>query len=99
MISGLSNIVIQVVILVTIVDIERSEQPVWVAGVVLGAAGVGGIIGSAVGAGPARRFGAQQLYRWSLWCWAVLLIPVALSPHPLVVGAAWFGIGARSASW
>lgn len=92
-ISGLSNIVIQVVILLIIVDIERSERPVWVVGVVLGAAGVGGIIGSAVAAGLATRFGAQQLYRWSLWCWAGLMIPIALSSHPLAVGAAWFGIG------
>lgn len=93
-ISGLSNMVIQVVILLIIVEIERSDQPVWVIGVVLGAAGVGGIIGSAVAAPLATRFGAQQLYRSALWCWTGLLFPIALSSQPLVVGAAWFGVGA-----
>lgn len=93
-ISGLSNMVIQVVILLIIVDIERSTRPVWVVGVVLGAAGVGGIIGSAVAASLATRFGAQQLYRSALWCWTALLVPIALCSHPLVVGAAWFGVGA-----
>ncbi|MGW5381037.1 MFS transporter [Nocardia sp. NPDC003963] len=96
-ISGLSNMVIQVVILLIIVDIERSDRPIWTVGVVLGAAGVGGIIGSAVAATLATRFGAQQLYRAALWCWTALLVPIALFSQPLVVGTAWFGVGAVGA--
>jgi MFS family permease len=93
-ISGLSNVVIQVVILLIIVDFEQSDRPIWTVGVVLGAAGVGGIIGSTAAAWLATRFGARQLYRCALWCWTVLLVPIASSSQPLVVGAAWFGVGA-----
>jgi hypothetical protein len=88
------EVVIQAVILLIIVDFERSDRPIWTVGVVLGAAGVGGIIGSTAAAWLATRFGARQLYRCALWCWTVLLVPIASSSQPLVVGAAWFGVGA-----
>ncbi|MGW0180473.1 MFS transporter [Nocardia sp. NPDC003345] len=96
-ISGLSNMVIQVVILLIIVEIERSGRPIWTVGVVLGAAGVGGIIGSAGAAALAARFSPERLYRWALWCWTVLLVPIAVCSQPLVLGAAWFGVGAVGA--
>ncbi|WP_280382503.1 MFS transporter [Nocardia wallacei] len=94
LISGASNVVIQVVILLIIVEIESSGRPVWVAGTVLGAAGVGGIAGSFGAAWLTARFSAQRVYRWALWAWTVFVAAIALSSSMLIVGAAWFGVGA-----
>jgi MFS family permease len=92
--SGLSNMVIQVVILLIIVDLEGSGRPVWTVGVVLGAAGAGGIAGSFAASWLTGRFSARSVYIGALWGWTVLVLPISLSSDPLVVGAAWFGVGA-----
>ncbi|MEV4129024.1 MFS transporter [Nocardia sp. NPDC049707] len=93
MISGASNVVIQVAILLTILRIERSGRPVWTVGIVLGAAGVGGVLGSFAASWLTARFGSLRIYRGTLWAWTVLLLPIAASSNPLVLGIAWFGVG------
>ncbi|WP_067477597.1 MFS transporter [Nocardia amamiensis] len=94
LISGMSNMVIQIVILLLIVEIEHAGRPVWTVGVVLGAAGVGGILGSFAASWLTGRFTAQRVYRGSLWAWAALLLPMALTSNPVVLGVCWFGVGA-----
>ncbi|WP_280241627.1 MFS transporter, partial [Nocardia abscessus] len=94
LISGMSNMVIQVVILLLILEIESTGRPVWTVGVVLGAAGAGGILGSFAASRLTGRHSAQRVYRGSLWAWTALLLPIALSSDPVVLGGAWFGIGA-----
>ncbi|MFD0365414.1 MFS transporter [Nocardia sp. GCM10030253] len=93
-ISGLSNMVIQVVILLLIFEIGTSGRPAWTVGVVLGAAGVGGILGSFAASGLTTRFSAHAVYRGSLWAWTALLVPIALSSNPAIMAVSWCGIGA-----
>ncbi|MBF6296359.1 MFS transporter [Nocardia amamiensis] len=92
-IGGLSNLVIQVGILLIMVELEGGDGPAWTIGVVLGAAGVGGIIGSAIATKLSRRFGRTRVYRSALWAWAALLLLIALSSNPVVLAVAWFGVG------
>ncbi|WP_433716266.1 MFS transporter [Nocardia sp. CA-084685] len=93
LISGLSNIVIQVVLLLILVELHRDRYPAWTAGLVLGAAGVGGILGAAAASWLTARISPRLLYRASLWAWTVLLVPIALSANPFALAACWCGIG------
>ncbi|WP_406234273.1 MFS transporter [Nocardia sp. NBC_01009] len=92
-ISGLSNMVIQVVILLLIFEIGTSGRPVWTVGVVLGAAGIGGILGSFAAARLTTRFSAHAVYRGSLWAWTALLLLIAISSNPAIMAVSWCGIG------
>lgn len=92
MIGG-SNIVIQVVLLMILVDLKDSGRPAWTIGVVLGAAGVGGTLGATAATRLTRYFPSQRVYQGALWCWTALLIPTTLSDDPFVLAACWGGIG------
>ncbi|WP_330233498.1 MFS transporter [Nocardia sp. NBC_00508] len=92
-IGGLSNLVIQVGLLLIMVELERGEGATWTIGIVLGAAGVGGIIGSAVASKLVKRFGRTTVYRSALWAWTALLLPISLSSNPVVLAVCWFGVG------
>ncbi|WP_454196370.1 MFS transporter [Nocardia sp. Marseille-Q1738] len=92
-ISGLSNMIIQVGLLLIMVELEGGDGAAWTIGVVLGAAGVGGIIGSAVAGKLVKRFGRSRVYRSALWAWTALLLPISLSSDPVVLAVAWFGVG------
>ncbi|WP_228535593.1 MFS transporter [Nocardia sp. BSTN01] len=93
LISGLSNIVIQVVLLLILVELHSSLYPAWTAGLVLGMAGVGGVLGAAAASRLTAHVSPQRLYRASLWAWTVLLLPIELSTSPFVLAACWCGIG------
>ncbi|NEW58608.1 MFS transporter [Nocardia cyriacigeorgica] len=93
-ISGASNLVIQVVILLMMFGLARAGHPAWTVGAVLAAAGVGGVLGSFVAAPLTSRLSAPAVYRGSLWAWSALLIPITLGTDPLVLAAAWGGVGA-----
>ncbi|MEV6429075.1 MFS transporter [Nocardia sp. NPDC051463] len=93
-ISGLSNMVIQVVILLLIFELSTTGGPAWTVGVVLGAAGVGGVLGSFAASGLTTRFSAHAVYRGSLWVWTALLVPIAVSSNPAIMAVSWCGVGA-----
>lgn len=90
---GLSNIVIQLVLLLILVELKNGGGPAWTVGVVLGAAGVGGVVGAAAAARLTTRFPPRNVYRGALWAWTALLVPMALSVDPFVLAACWCGIG------
>lgn len=94
LLSGLSNMIVQIAILLMLVVLTESGRPAWTAGVVLGAAGVGGILGSLLAAWLTARLRAQAVYRGSLWAWTALLIPLALTDNPYLMAAAWGCFGA-----
>jgi MFS family permease len=56
-------------------------------GAVVAASGLGAMLGAAVSARPARRFGAGQIVGATLAVMAVLVPLMGLSPHPVVLGA------------
>ncbi|WP_228001498.1 MFS transporter [Nocardia australiensis] len=93
MISGLSNIVIQVVLLLILVELDGSGYPTWTVGAVLGAAGVGGLFGAAAASWLTARVSPRLVYRGALWAWTALLAPIALSDNPFVLAACWCGVG------
>ncbi|MEU7629068.1 MFS transporter [Nocardia sp. NPDC049220] len=90
---GASNVIIQVVLLLILVELKISGQPAWITGVVLGMSGVGGILGAAMGPWITDRFSAECAYRGALWMWTALLVPIAFSVNPIVLALCWCGIG------
>ncbi|WP_330252127.1 MFS transporter [Nocardia sp. NBC_00565] len=92
MIGG-SNIVIQVVLLLILVELKRGGHPAWTVGVVLGTAGVGGVLGAAAASWVTRRIPPRLVYRGALWAWTALLVPIALSANTIVLAVCWGAIG------
>ncbi|WP_412016428.1 hypothetical protein [Nocardia sp. KC 131] len=66
---GLSNVVIQVVLLLILLELKNSDHPPWTVGLVLGMAGVGGIAGAALATWLIARIPSQLGYRRALWAW------------------------------
>ncbi|NUS42567.1 MAG: MFS transporter [Mycobacteriaceae bacterium] len=93
-VTGVSNLIIQVVILAMLVDLTGAGRPAWTAGMVLGAAGVGGLLGSAASPWLSTRVGAVAVYRGALCVWSALLLPIAVSTDPSVLALCWCGVGA-----
>ncbi|MEV2226812.1 MFS transporter [Nocardia vinacea] len=92
MIGG-SNVVIQVVVLLILVELRNADSPTWMIGVVLGAAGVGGVLGAVAASWLTTHFPSRLIYRGALWAWTALLVPIALSSNPAVLAVCWCGIG------
>lgn len=92
-VAALSNMIIQIVLLLILFEMTHDGRPAWAAGVVLAAAGVGGILGAVVAARITTRFPAALIYRTGLWVWTALLIPIAVSNNPFVLALCWGGIG------
>ncbi|MEV0296185.1 MFS transporter [Nocardia sp. NPDC050710] len=92
--AGASNMIIQLVLLLILFELGSGTHPTWTAGVVLAAAGVGGILGAAVAARLTARFQAFSIYRAGLWIWTAVLLPIALSDNPIVLAVCWGGVGA-----
>ncbi|MEV6137801.1 MFS transporter [Nocardia sp. NPDC051990] len=88
-----SNAVIQVVLLLIMVELAGSGYSAWIIGLVLGSAGLGGILGAAGATRLIARFPIRLVYRAALWVWTALLVPIALSTNPFVFAACWAGIG------
>lgn len=93
-ITGATNTIIQAVILLILLQLKDGGRPSWTVGVVLAAAGAGGLCGSFAASRLIRRYLASTVYAGALWVWAVLLLPVALSSDPYVLAIAWCGSGA-----
>ncbi|MFE3026572.1 MFS transporter [Nocardia tengchongensis] len=92
-ILGITNAIFQVFILLMTVQVRNSGHPVWVIGIVLGATGLGGLLGAVLAAGLANRFSPRIMFTCTLWAWVVLCIPMAMSSNPLVLAMCWMGIG------
>ncbi|MFI9415236.1 MFS transporter [Nocardia gamkensis] len=91
--TGLSNVVIQVVLLLIMVELKDSGHPAWTAGVVLGTAGVGGLLGATAAAWLTERFSPHQIFQGAFWAWTALLTPIAVSSNLLVLAVCWCGVG------
>ncbi|MFB7720135.1 MFS transporter [Nocardia sp. NPDC056100] len=90
---GVSNGIIQVLILLITLSVKHGGHATWTVGVVLGATGIGGLL-SAV---PAARYGnqldPQRVLTAALWAWTLLAVPIAITSNPLVLGVCWMGVG------
>jgi MFS family permease len=93
-ITGATNMIIQAIILLIILELEEGGRPSWTVGVVLAAAGAGGLGGSFAASPLIRRYTAPAVYAGALWVWAALLLPIALSSDPFVLAIAWCCSGA-----
>ncbi|MGY2033325.1 MFS transporter [Nocardia gipuzkoensis] len=91
---GVSNLIIQIVLLLILVELQTTGHAAWTTGVVLSAAGVGGILGAVGVSWFTARWSARLVYRAALWAWTVLLLPIALSDNPIVLAVCWGGVGA-----
>jgi len=90
---AISNVVIQIVLLLILVELKAAGQPPWAAGVVLAAAGVGGVLGATIATRLTERVPARFVYLGALWAWTLLLVPVALTTNPIVLAICWGGVG------
>lgn len=91
---GLTNLLFQSVILLVLVVSALEDRPAWTVGVILGAAGAGGVAGSVVAPWLEKRVAPRPLFVGCVWCWTVLLLAIALSKSTLVMAVAWAGVGA-----
>lgn len=66
---------------------QHLGYPTVVAGTVLGAFGVGSILGSALGGWAADRHGAARVMGWSLWSGGAAFLVIPLLRSPWAVGA------------
>jgi MFS family permease len=89
-----TNAVFQVVLLLITLEIRDAGRSLPAVGLVLGAAGLGGVFGMLAAPWLANRFGAPGLLVRSLWVWTALLVPIALQTNPLVLALCWMGVGA-----
>ncbi|WP_327110608.1 MFS transporter [Nocardia sp. NBC_01730] len=90
---GMSNLIIQIVLLLLLFELQTTGYPAWTIGVVLSAAGIGGILGAVGAPWFTARLSARLVYRASLWVWTVLLVPIAVSDNPIVLAVCWGGVG------
>ncbi|MEU2042012.1 MFS transporter [Nocardia niwae] len=91
---GMSNLIIQIVLLLILFELQTAGHAAWTAGVVLSAAGIGGILGAAGARWFTARWSARRIYRTGLWVWAGLLLPIAASDNPILLAVCWGGVGA-----
>ncbi|MCO8271208.1 MFS transporter [Actinoplanes sp. TRM 88003] len=94
LVTGFTNVLFQCVILLVLVVATRDNRPAWTVGLVLAAAGVGGLLASLVIPSLERRFPPRGLFLTCVWSWTALLAMIALSTHPVVLAIAWGGVGA-----
>ncbi|GAB2450595.1 MFS transporter [Nocardia tengchongensis] len=92
-IMALTNVIFQIFILLITVEVRDSGHSAWEVGVVLGATGLGGLLGVVPAAGLARRFSPRVLVTVMVWAWALLCVPLVASAHPVVLGLCWLGVG------
>jgi predicted MFS family arabinose efflux permease len=95
--TGFTNMLFQGVILLILVIGVREDRPIWTVGVVLAAAGVGGLAGSFAAPWFDRNAPPRTLFLGSLWAWTALLLMIALSKSTLALLMAWAGVGAVGA--
>lgn len=91
--AGLSSMIVQMAIVLTLVHLHASGEAGWKAGVVLGANGVGGVIGTIIAPHLIRLFDTTTVYRGALWTWAILLCSFAFTFSPRVLTICWCGVG------
>jgi MFS family permease len=94
LVTGLSNVLFQMLTLLVIVVATRRGQPAWSVGVILASAGVGGLAGSFAAAWLNRRFPTSTVYGTCVWIWSALLLIVALDDRPVALVVALGGVGA-----
>ncbi|MCY1138450.1 MFS transporter [Actinoplanes sp. Pm04-4] len=94
LITGFTNVLWQCVILLVLVVATRDDRPAWTVGVVLAAAGVGGLLAALVTPRLSRRFPPRGLFLGCVWVWTGLLAMIAVSTHTVVLMIAWGGVGA-----
>jgi MFS family permease len=92
--TGASNMVFQGVILLVIVVSSDQGRPAWTIGLILAAAGVGGVGGSFAAVRLDRRVRPEVLFAAYLWGCTAMVLLIALSRNPFVLASAWCGIGA-----
>ncbi|MGW4241406.1 MFS transporter [Nocardia sp. NPDC004722] len=92
-IIGITNIVFSILILLITVEIKAGGHSAWLIGLVLGATGLGGILGAVPAAGLAQRYSPRVLLTATLWAWTILFIPIVIDSHPIVIALCWMGAG------
>ncbi|MFJ9370142.1 MFS transporter [Nocardia sp. NPDC101769] len=92
-ILGITNAIFQILILSMTVEIRQGGHSTWTIGVVLGATGLGGLLGAAPAAALATRFAPRALLTAMVWAWVVLSLPMAVDASPAVLALCWMGMG------
>ncbi|MBO0881751.1 MAG: MFS transporter, partial [Mycobacterium sp.] len=93
-----TNVVFQVVLLLITLEIRDAGRSPLAVGLVLGAAGLGSILGALPAAWLANRSSARAWFLGSLWAWTALLVPIALQANSVVIALCWMGVGAVGAA-
>jgi MFS family permease len=95
--AGVTNLLFQCVILLVLVVGARDHRPAWVVGLILAAAGVGGLLASFAGPWIDRHGSPRTVFLGCLGSWTLCLLLIALSKNSIVLAVAWAGVGATGA--
>ncbi|WP_327146924.1 MFS transporter [Nocardia sp. NBC_01327] len=90
---GATNAMFQVFIFLITLEVREGGHPAWTVGVVLGATGLGGLLGAVPAAKLAGRINPRSTLTGMLWVWSVLTVPIVLSSNPAVLAVCWMGVG------
>ncbi|MFE3262327.1 MFS transporter [Nocardia sp. NPDC059091] len=90
---GCTNAIFQILILLLTIKVRAGGHSVWAIGVVLGATGVGGMLGAAVATKLVHRVSLRVMFTCSLWAWAILCALITASSSVVVFAVCWLGVG------
>ncbi|MEU7632959.1 MFS transporter [Nocardia sp. NPDC049220] len=93
LIAGLSSMIAQMAIMLILVRARSYGGAAWTVAVVLGAGGIGGLIGAFVAPHLLRLFATTTVYRCALLTWAMVFCPFAFTFDTRVLTVCWCGVG------
>ncbi len=91
--TGATNLIIQIFILLITVKVKDSGHSTWAIGVVLSSSGLGGLLAAVPAARLAGRVDTRILLTGIVWTWAALCAMITISSSLLVLSICWVGVG------
>ncbi|MFB4305861.1 MFS transporter [Actinomadura sp. GTD37] len=88
-VCAIGNFLFQTVLLLLVVQAEEQHMSSTKIGLLLATSGVGGLVGSVVAPKAGRRMREESIIKLCVMAWAVLILVVALTGHPVVGLIAW----------
>ncbi|WP_286989539.1 MFS transporter [Thermomonospora sp. CIF 1] len=93
MVCTITNLLFQAIILLLIIMAKKNGFPHAFIGILLAASGVGGMLVACTAPRLLYRISLSRVSTICTWIWLLLTLTLLISDHPIVLVAAWFGVG------
>ncbi|WP_327146964.1 MFS transporter [Nocardia sp. NBC_01327] len=90
---AVANAILQVFVLLITLDVRASGHSAWAVGVVLGATGLGGLLGAVPAASLASRISPRIAVTVMVWVWVFLCMTMVASSNLAALTICWMGVG------